>query len=138
MLQYEVHKGAQNLVKDLNKLYKKEKALHQKQFSPEGFEWIDHGDHENCVLSYIRKGENEKENIVIVLNLTPIPRENYRIGLPKEGNLKEVFNSDAKKYKGTGAYTNKKITTEAKPWNNRAHSTAVSLPPLAMIALKYQ
>ncbi|PQJ80838.1 1,4-alpha-glucan branching protein GlgB [Polaribacter porphyrae] len=138
LLQYDVHKGAQDLVKDLNKLYKKEKALHQKQFSPEGFEWIDHGDHQNSVMSYIRKGENEKDNIIVVLNLTPIPRENYRIGLPKAGTLKEVFNSDAKKYNGTGNYKNKSLTTNKKEWNGRLNSLELNLPPLGMLAYKFK
>ena len=138
LLQYDVHKGAQSLVKDLNKFYKKEKALFEKQFSPEGFEWIDHGDHQNSVLSYIRKGENEKDNLIIVLNLTPVPRENYRIGLPKSGSLKQVFNSDDKKYYGTGEYKNTKLTAEEKEWNNRQHSLELTLPPLSMIAFKYK
>jgi 1,4-alpha-glucan branching enzyme len=138
LLQYDVHKGAQNLVKDLNKLYKKEPALYQKQFSHEGFEWIDHGDHQNSVLTYIRKGENEKDNVIVVLNLTPVPRENYRIGLPKEGTLKEIFNSDATKYHGSGNYKNKNLTTEVREWNGRAHSLELDLPPLAMMAFKFQ
>ena len=138
LLQYDVHKGAQSLVKDLNKFYKKEKSLFEKQFSTEGFEWIDHGDHQNSVLSYIRKGENEKDNVIIVLNLTPVPRENYRIGLPKSGSLKQVFNSDDKKYYGTGEYKNTKLTAEEKEWNNRQHSLELTLPPLSMIAFKYK
>ena len=138
LLEYNVHKGAQTLVKDLNKLYKKEPALHQKQFSAEGFEWIDHGDHENSVMSYIRKGVNEKDNVVIILNLTPVPRENYRIGLPKAGSLKEVFNSDAVKYNGTGNFKNKKLTSNQKEWNGRKNSIELDLPPLGMIAYKYK
>lgn len=138
LLQYDVHKGAQNLVKDLNKLYKKEPALHQKQFSHEGFEWIDHGDHQNSVLTYIRKGENEADNVIVVLNLTPVPRENYRIGLPKVGTLKEIFNSDATKYHGSGNFKNKKLDSEVREWNNRENSLELDLPPLSMMAFKYQ
>jgi len=138
LLQYDVHKGAQNLVKDLNKLYKKEPALYQKQFSHEGFEWIDHGDHQNSVLTYIRKGENEQDNVIVVLNLTPVPRENYRIGLPKLGTLKEIFNSDDTKYHGTGNYKNKNMTSEVREWNNRENSLELDLPPLSMMAFKYQ
>ncbi len=138
LLQYDVHKGAQTLVKDLNKLYKKEPALHQKQFSHEGFEWIDHGDHQNSVLTYIRKGENEQDNVIVVLNLTPVPRESYRIGLPKSGTLKEIFNSDAPKYHGSGNYKNKNLTSEVREWNGRADSLELDLPPLAMMAFKFQ
>ncbi|WP_159948625.1 1,4-alpha-glucan branching protein GlgB [Polaribacter septentrionalilitoris] len=138
LLDYDVHKGSQALVKDLNKLYKKEPALHQKQFSHEGFEWIDHGDHQNSVMSYIRKGENEKDNVIVILNLTPVPRENYRVGLPKAGTLKEVFNSDAKKYNGTNNYKNTKLTSDQKEWNGRENSVELTLPPLGMIAYKYK
>ncbi len=138
LLNYDIHKGIQKLIKDLNSFYKKEPALYEKQFSNEGFEWIDHGDHNNSVLSYIRKGENEKENIIVVLNLTPVPRENYRIGLPKLGKLKEIFNSDTKKYYGTNNYKNKNINIENKNWNGRKFSTELNLPPLGMVSLKYK
>jgi 1,4-alpha-glucan branching enzyme len=112
--------------------------MFQKQFSGDGFEWIDHGDHQNCVLTYIRKGVHEKDNLIIVLNLTPEPRENYRIGIPKEGELKEVFNSDLPKYNGTGNFKNRNNTSESKEWNNRKFSTELNLPPLAMLAFKYK
>ncbi|PWG04201.1 1,4-alpha-glucan branching protein GlgB [Polaribacter aquimarinus] len=138
LLEYDVHKGAQNLVKDLNKLYKKEPALHQKQFSHEGFEWIDHGDHQNSVMSYIRKGTEEKDNIIVVLNLTPVPRENYRIGLPKAGTLSQIFNSDDKKFNGTGNYKNTKLISDKKSWNNREDSIELNLPPLGMLTFKYK
>ena len=138
LLQYDVHKGAQTLVKDLNKLYKKEPALYQKQFSHEGFEWIDHGDHQNSEMTYIRKGKNEKDNVIVVLNLTPIPRENYRIGIPKAGTLEEIFNSDAKKYFGSGHFKNKNLTSEVREWNGREHSLELDLPPLAMMAFKFE
>jgi 1,4-alpha-glucan branching enzyme len=138
LLEYDVHKGAQSLVRDLNKLYKNEPALHQKQFSHEGFEWIDHGDHQNSVMSYIRKGNDEKDNVIVILNLTPVPRECYRIGLPKAGALKEIFNSDAKNYNGTGGFINKSLKSDEKEWNNRKNSIELNLPPLGMLAFKYK
>ena len=138
LLEHNMHKGAQDVVKDLNKFYKEETALHEKQFSSEGFEWIDHGDHENSIISYIRKGDQEKENLVIVLNLTQTPQKNYRIGLPKKGTLKEIFNSDALKYNGTGNFTNTKLTSDRKTWNNRENSIVLELPPLGMVAFKYK
>ncbi|WP_439132068.1 1,4-alpha-glucan branching protein GlgB [Polaribacter sp.] len=138
LLQYDVHKGAQALVKDLNAFYKKENALFEKQFSSEGFEWIDHGDHENSVMSFIRKGYEEVDNLIVVLNLTPIPRENYRIGLPKPGALIEVFNSDATKYHGTGNYQNKNLNSDPIAWNHRQNSIALNLPPLGMVAFKFK
>jgi 1,4-alpha-glucan branching enzyme len=137
LLQYDVHKGAQELIKDLNTIYKKEPALYEKQFSSEGFEWIDHGDHENSVISYIRKGNHEKDSVVVILNLTPTPREKYRIGLPKQGILKEIFNSDASKYNGTGSFKNTALTSSKKTCNNREHSKTINLTPLGMLAFKY-
>ena len=138
LLDYEVHKGAQTLVKDLNKLYKTEPALFEKQFSHEGFEWIDHSDHQNSVMTYVRKGNNEEDNLLVILNFTPIPRNDYRIGLPKKGTLIEVFNSDAKKYNGTGDFETSNLTSDAKEWNGRENSIAINLPPLAMLAFKYK
>ncbi|RYH74137.1 1,4-alpha-glucan branching protein GlgB [Flavobacteriaceae bacterium 144Ye] len=137
LLQYDVHKGVQALIKDLNTLYKSEPALYQKQFSNDGFEWIDYNDSENSVLIYQRKGKLVKDNIIVVCNMTPIPRENYRIGLPKQGTLKEIFNSDLKSYNGTGEYQNKTLKSEKKDWQYRKHSVAITIPPLGMVAFKY-
>jgi 1,4-alpha-glucan branching enzyme len=137
LLQYKPHKGVQTLIKDLNKLYKKEPALHEKQFKQEGFEWIDYNDAENSILVYIRKGNKSINNIIVACNMTPLPRENYRIGLPKKGRLKEVFNSDLKKYFGSGKYKNKAFPSEKKEWQFRKQSAEITIPPLGMVAFKY-
>ncbi|WP_452233109.1 1,4-alpha-glucan branching protein GlgB [Lacinutrix sp. MEBiC02595] len=138
LLQYKPHKGVQKLIKDLNTLYKTEPALHENQFTQEGFEWIDYNDAENSVLVYIRKGKKPKDNIIIACNMTPVPREGYRIGLPKKGKLKEVFNSNEKEYFGTGDFKNKTLTSEAEKWQNRKNSVVLNIPPLTMLAFKYQ
>jgi 1,4-alpha-glucan branching enzyme len=138
LLQYDNHKGIQALIKDLNALYKKEPALSQKQFQPEGFEWIDYNDAENSVLIYMRHGENADDDIIIACNMTPILRENYKIGLPRKGKLVEVFNSDKKEYSGTGEFKNKLKTTKKLPWHFREHSIEITIPPLAMVAFKYK
>jgi len=138
LLQYKPHKGVQKLIKDLNTLYKTEPALYEKQFEQEGFEWIDYNDAENSVLVYIRKGNKPKDNLIIACNMTPVPREDYRIGLPKKGKLKEVFNSNEKDYFGTGDFKNKSLTSEAEKWQNRKNSVTISIPPLTMLAFKYQ
>ncbi|NRB82649.1 MAG: 1,4-alpha-glucan branching protein GlgB [Winogradskyella sp.] len=138
LLQYEPHKGVQTLIKDLNKLYKSEPALYEKQFTGEGFEWIDYNDNENSVLVYIRKGYDFANDLVIACNMTPVPRENYKMGVPRDGKLKEVFNSDLKKYFGSGAYKNKMQTTKNNPWQFRDNSIEIDIPPLGMVAFKYQ
>lgn len=133
LLQYEVHSGTQKLVKDLNAFYKNHPALYEKQFSPEGFQWIDYGDHENSILTFIRKGHDTKNDIYVVLNFTPVPRENYRIGLPKKsGAVKELLNSDAKKYGGSGMSSNISKLTK-KSWHGQEKSIELTIPPLSIV-----
>ncbi|WP_430424656.1 1,4-alpha-glucan branching protein GlgB [Maribacter litoralis] len=135
LLQYDVHKGVQDFVKDLNHLYKNSPGLYEKQFSPEGFQWIDYGDHENSVLTYVRKGHDEENDLVIACNFTPVPRENYRIGNPKKGKLKEILNSDHTKY-GGGGNLNEKIGSSTKPAHGHKKSIVITIPPLGIVILK--
>ncbi|HLT53989.1 MAG TPA: 1,4-alpha-glucan branching protein GlgB [Flavobacteriaceae bacterium] len=137
LLDFEMHKGVQELVRELNGIYKSESALFDKQFSHEGFEWIEVGDAENSVLVFMRKGNKEADTLVVICNMTPVPRENYKVGLSKRGKLKEIFNSDLKKYGGTGQYKNKLLTGKKVSWHYRPYSVEVMLPPLAMVAFKY-
>ena len=137
LLQYSPHKGVQTLIKDLNALYKKEPALYEKQFSGDGFEWIDYNDSENSVLVYIRKGNATENDLIIACNMTPVPRENYKMGVPRKGKLKEVFNSDLKKYFGSGQYKNKMQSTKDEAWQFRDDSIEINIPPLGMVAFKY-
>ncbi len=136
LLEFGYHEGIQKEITDLNALYKSNPALHEKQFSPEGFEWINYSDHQNAVMSYIRKGNNPKENLVVVCNFTPVVREDYRIGLPKKGKLIQIFNSDDTQYGGSGVTNSKSIKVEAEPWNGRDFSSALTLPPLSVIVFK--
>jgi 1,4-alpha-glucan branching enzyme len=136
LLQYDFHDGIKKCITDLNALYKKYPALYEKQFQADGFEWINYGDSENSVLSYIRKGNNEKENLIVVCNFTPIVRENYRIGLPKKGKLTEIFNSDSKIYAGIGISNAKTIVIQEEAWNGRDFSAELILPPLSVIVFK--
>ncbi|NHM07203.1 1,4-alpha-glucan branching protein GlgB [Flavobacterium sp. CYK-4] len=136
LLQYDYHKGVKKLITDLNQLYKSNPALYEKQFSPEGFQWIDYSDHQNAVMSYIRKGANEKQDLVVVCNFTPVVRENYRIGLPKKGKLSPIFNSDETQYGGSGVSNPKTIKIDAQPWNGREFSVEITLPPLAVVVFK--
>ena len=122
----------------MNKFYKKEPALYEKQFNSEGFEWIDFSDNQNSVLVFIRKGNKPEDNLIVACNMTPIPRENYRIGLPKSGSLKEVFNSDLKKYFGSGNFKNKMIKSEKIDCHFRKYSAEITIPPLGMVVFKYQ
>jgi len=137
LLEFNYHKGIQKLIIDLNSLYKLEPALHQKQFSQEGFEWIDYNDAEHSVLVYLRKGMDSENDLIVILNMTPLPQENYRIGLPRAGELKEIFNGDAKRYNGSNAFKNKILISEPISHQHREHSLVVVIPPLAAIIMKY-
>jgi len=135
LLQYAPHKGMQKFVKDLNALYKEQTALYEKAFSPEGFQWIELGDHARSVFAYLRKGTNEAESILVVLNLTPVVRENYRVGVPYAGEWEVILNSDDPSYHGSGVHQHA-AKSEAISWMNCDQSIALTLPPLAGLVLK--
>lgn len=132
LLDFKPHKDTQTYFKELNTLYKTTPALYEKGFSGEGFEWISFDDHENCVISYIRKGYQEENNVIVVCNLTPTVRKNYKIGVPNKAKIKEIFNSDAKKFGGSGVSNPRQITTKKDPWNGKDYSAEITLPPLAI------
>lgn len=135
LLQYDFHSGIQQLVKDLNKVYQEYPALYEKQFSTEGFQWIDYGDSENSVLTYIRKGHDAKNDLIVACNFTPVPRENYRIGIPKSGKLKEIFNTDNTQYGGSGMI-NSAIKTTDTPWHGYKKSVEITIPPLGVVIMQ--
>jgi 1,4-alpha-glucan branching enzyme len=138
LLQYDYHSGIKKVITDLNQLYKSQSALHQKQFSSEGFEWINYSDHQNAVLTYIRKGNNAKEDLIIVCNFTPVVRENYRIGIHQKRNLVPVFNSDNKNYGGSGAGSLETLKIELSPYDGRDYSVQLVLPPLSVIVYSFE
>ncbi|MFC4479908.1 1,4-alpha-glucan branching protein GlgB [Flavobacterium chungangensis] len=132
LLQFDFHSGIKSLITDLNQLYKSQPALYEKQFRGDGFEWINYSDHQNAILSYIRKGNNPDENVIVVCNFTQVVRENYRIGIPKKGNLKEIFNTDAKIYGGSGIESTKPLKIESISYDGRDFSAELILPPLSV------
>ena len=135
VLQYPLHQGMQRLVKDLNRLYSELPALHHYEFDWRGFEWIDCHDAENSVLSFLRRSDDAFA--VVVINLTPIPRENYRIGVPQSGEYREIFNSDSSFYAGSNVGNGgHAIMAEGLPWMNQSYSISLTLPPLAGIVLQ--
>ncbi|MCL5127187.1 1,4-alpha-glucan branching protein GlgB [Algibacter sp. L4_22] len=138
LLEFEPHKNFQNYFKELNKIYKTTPALYEKAFSGEGFEWISYDDHENCVISYVRKGYEAENDVVVVCNLTPTIRENYQIGIPVKGRLKEIFNSDAKEFGGSGVSNKKQITIKKEPWNGKDFSAEVTLSPLSVTIFQFK
>lgn len=136
LLNEPAHQGIAACVKALNHLYRSEPALHERNFQADGFEWIDTSDRENTIISYMRKGENPADNVVIVLNMTPVPRFGYRIGVPAGGTYEEIFNSDNVGYHGSGVGNVAPLTAEATGWQGREHSMEITLPPLAAVVFK--
>ncbi len=132
LLEHKSHRDAQNYYKELNKFYRSSPALFEKGFSHDGFEWISLDDTENSVISYIRKGNKEAENLVVVCNFTPNVIEKYRIGLPSKVKLKEVFNSDNKDFGGSGIGNFRMLTSKAVVWNNKPYSAEIKLSPLGI------
>jgi 1,4-alpha-glucan branching enzyme len=131
-----MHHKMKNFVRDLNKMYKNTPALYEKGFGIEGFEWIDYENHEDSIISFIRKGHDEKNDIIIVCNFTPVVRESHLIGVHQSGHLVEVLNSDAEAYGGSGVVNSNKIKISKKPWNFKSNSATITLPPLGIAVFK--
>lgn len=136
LLQYAPHSGMKELVSSLNKLYRSEPALYERSFSASGFEWIEVSDNSQSVLVYCRKGFKETDQLVIILNLTPVPRPDYRVGLPEKGSWHVIFNSDEGHFYGSDFPTNKILKSEPVFWQNKPDSGIVSLPALSGLILK--
>ena len=131
-----LHRQVQETMKELNKLYKNEPALYEKAFDREGFEWVDINDEENSIVSFIRKGEDPKDNILVMCNFTPVPRENYRIGVPEAGKWKEIFNSDEERFGGSNVRNLDKIESQPLAAHGKENSLSLTLPPMGAIYLK--
>ena len=136
LLEYAPHQGIQETVKALNHLYTTEPGLYEKNFSWDGFEWIDGGNADDSILVYCRRGYNPDEELVIVLNMTPVTRHNYRIGVPQKGTWVEVFNSDGKQFWGAGLTNPHKMKSKAIEWQWKKNSIEMTVPPLAAVVLK--
>lgn len=134
LLEIDFHRGIQTLMRDLNKLYRDEVALHDLEFEPNGFRWIDCHDADQSVLSYIRKAR-DSQLVVVILNFTPVPRHHYRVGMPLAGGYREIFNSDSHYYGGSNI-GNRELATEPKPWAGFQDSVAIEIPPLGVVVLK--
>ncbi len=130
------HRKVQETIKALNHLYKAEPALYENSFEAEGFEWVDFNDAESSVMSFLRKGKKPKDTILVVCNLTPVARENYRIGVPAEGNWREIFNSDSASFGGCDVKNDSLIQSEALPTHQKNDSVVLRLPPMSVIYLK--
>ena len=136
LLEHAPHQGINQMVKSLNSLYTSEPALYEKSFVSGGFEWIEGGDAENSVLVYSRKGNESVNDLVIILNLTPVPRNTWRIGLPAEGKWRIILNSDDQKFYGSGLVKDTLVISEQIFWHGKEQSGLIYLPPLGGLVLK--
>ncbi len=134
LLDFANHQGMQHLVRDLNHLYHSTPALYRKEFDWSGFEWIDCHDAAQSILSFLR--QDGEEMVIVMVNFTPEPRYNYRIGVPLPGLWQEIFNSDSSHYAGSNIGNGAGAMAEDKPWMGRHYSISLTLPPLAGIVLK--
>ncbi|ACZ31436.1 1,4-alpha-glucan branching enzyme [Xylanimonas cellulosilytica DSM 15894] len=128
------HAAVQRLVRDLNALYKATPALWERDFTPDGFEWIDSNDADHNTLAYLRKGIDGKP-VVVVVNFAGVPHEGYRLALPEGGTWREAMNTDAELYGGSGVGNLGQIHAEPVPWHGRPYSAAVRVPPLGAVIL---
>ena len=135
LLKYPIHTGTRTAFKDLNKVYKDRPALWEVDFHPKGFEWVDINDILQSVISYIRWDKKHTEPVLVVMNNTPVVRNNYRVGVPFGGTWYEIFNSDAENYGGSGVGNKGRVDTENKECHGRPCSLSLTLPPLGALFL---
>ena len=136
LLQFPVHSGLQTLVRELNAMYRREKALYEVDFHWSGFEWVDFHDVENSVLSFIRRAEDPADFLVVCCNLTPVVRHHYGFGVPEAGFYQAVFNTDDTAYGGSGVHNGHGVHAEPVAQHGRPFRIRITLPPLAVVVFR--
>jgi 1,4-alpha-glucan branching enzyme len=136
LLDYPVHKGVQQFVRDVNHLYKTEPALYHFGFDHRGFQWIDYSDRENSVVAYQRESDKKEDLMIVICNFTPVVRQHYRVGVPYRGQWEEMFSSDDLKYGGSGVLNRGLLMTSPVKYHGRDNSISVTLPPLGISMFK--
>jgi 1,4-alpha-glucan branching enzyme len=138
LLELGPHSALRAWMRDLNHLYRREPGLHSTELESTGFEWADFSDWENSVISYLRMDRGHNEQLLVTCNFTPVPREGYRLGVPRAGTWDEIANSDALEYGGSGMGNLGRVESEPVAAHGRSHSLSLTLPPLAMVVLKHR
>ena len=137
LTQFPPHAGMQKWISDLNRIYREESALHQVDFHYTGFEWIDFQDKASSIITFLRKSSGGNEKVIVVCNFTPVPRQNYRIGVPDGGLYREIMNSDSSYYEGSNVGNAGEIKADLISCHNRQFSMSLTVPPLAVVFLKH-
>jgi 1,4-alpha-glucan branching enzyme len=135
LLEDPAHQGILRWVRDLNRAYRSERALHALDFDPAGFEWVEGNDAPNSVYAFLRKAPDGEE-VLAVFNMTPVPRSNYRVGVGRPGYWTEILNSDAEAYGGSGRGNLGGVESAPVPYHGRFHSLNLMLPPLGAVFLR--
>jgi len=130
------HAGVARWIGDLNRVYRDEPALHELDCDPAGFQWVDASDAEHSVLAYLRRGSSTGDWLLCAFNFTPVPRPNYRLGVPRGGRWTEILNSDAPDYGGSGQGNFGGVDASPTPLHGRSHAVTMTIPPLGMVVLK--
>ena len=136
LLEQPLHAGLQRCLSDLNRIYREEAAAHELDFHPDGFEWVDANDSAASVITYLRRGRDPDQSLLVVCNFTPVVRTNYRIGVDEGGYWEEIFNSDAEAYGGSGVGNLGGTHSTPMPCHGRLRSVTLTLPPLGVLVLK--
>ncbi|TFH41152.1 MAG: hypothetical protein E4H01_15375 [Lysobacterales bacterium] len=135
LLQYPLHAGMQRMIRDLNSIYRRTTPLFQIDFEHHGFEWIDIHDRDNSIFAWLRRAADARF-VVCIVNLTPVVRYDYRVGVPQGGSYAEIFNSDAGLYGGSSTTNGGGVQTEPVSHRGRDFSLVLNLPPLAVVYFK--
>ena len=136
--EYPMHTKMLEYSRALNKFYKENRPFWEVDFDWNGFEWIDCNDSENSIITFVRKADNAADFLVVLCNFTPEVRHDYRIGVPKKGEYREVFNSDAEEFGGSGVKNEGDLHTEDFAWHDREQSLVITVPPMATIYLRHK
>ena len=133
ILEYPVHKNTQEYVKALNQLYRTQPALYEKDFDPDGFEWINCSRSEDNIVSFLRKTGKPEETLLFICNFAPVEHEKFQVGVPFYGKFKEILNSDAEIFGGSGKGNPRAKTCKQEEWDDRENSLVIDLPPMCTL-----
>ena len=136
LLEHGLHQGVSLWLRDLNRLYRNEPALYERDFTPDGFSWVDCHDWEQSSLSYLRHGNNPDDTLLVVCNFTPVTRTNQRVGVPRPGYWRELLNSDAQLYGGSGQGNLGGVESTPVAAHGHYHSLLLTLPPLSVLIFR--
>ena len=131
-----LHEGAQRFVREINRCYRRQPALWQQDFTPEGFAWLDFRDVDNSIVAYARYGSTPEEFVVCLCNFTPQVHHGYRLGVPQPGRYKEIFNSDDQRFGGSGVVNEGIFESVAEPFGEAPHHITITVPPLAGVMFR--